>query len=122
MVLTPPDCRPGLQSPGAASFRETEETMAYLYLCKMDPNVTGEARFIGIIGAIVETRNWLTGNVGYQFVPHVSAHKRSRKIWDSAIDSIPSWTDRHGYLQLLDANELKTAQERARKYSLTIFD
>lgn len=85
--------------------------MAYsLYLCKMDPNVPGDARFVAIVGAIVEAHDWKSGKTGYQFIPHVSSHRRSRKVWDNAIDSIPSWTERHGFLRLLDAAELKAVQ------------
>ncbi|RWN51355.1 MAG: hypothetical protein EOS04_24065 [Mesorhizobium sp.] len=88
-----------------------------LYLCKMDPNVPGDAKFLAIVGAIVEVRNWSGGDApdsGYQFIPHVSAHKRSRKVWSSANACIPKWTEQHGFCQLLDDTELRMAQRMDR--------
>ena len=74
--------------------------MAYLHLCKMDPDVRGPAKFIGVVGSIVEVDG------GYQFSPNTSGHARSRKTWSSALDCIPAWTDRLGFLQLLTPGEL----------------
>jgi hypothetical protein len=84
-----------------------------LYLCKMDPTGSGEPRFVLVVGRIVEVRTPARG-AGYRFIPHTAGRKTSRKIWPSANACIPKWTDKLGFLQLLDAMELEVAQRRAR--------
>lgn len=79
-----------------------------LYLCKLDPNVKGEPKFIGVIGRIVETSavGATTRIDGYRFLPNCTTHKASRKIWPSANACIPKWTERCGFLRLLEHHEL----------------
>lgn len=88
--------------------QQSEGLAETLYLCKMNPNVSGEPKFVAVIGRIVETRARGTGDilVGYKFLPNNSAHKASRKIWDSANASIPRWTEKLGFLRLLVKSEL----------------
>lgn len=87
--------------------------MADLYLCKMDPNVPGDAKFIAIIGSIKPVHEWNTGRDGYQFFPHTVGHKRSRKIWNTVNECIPGWANAVGFCQLLTPRELQSAQTKA---------
>lgn len=79
------------------------DTNYTLYLCKMDlqkRNAKGEPSFVAVIGRAVYA------NGGYRFLPNTSAHKPSRKLHNSIVDCIPAWTERYGFLQLLDQREL----------------
>lgn len=93
-----------------------------LYLCKMDPNTSGEPRFIAMLGHVIRVNEYGGEQVNsndstprdfYQFVPHVSGRTRSRKVWSSVTDCLPAWTERHGFLSLLDTDDLKRAQSNA---------
>jgi hypothetical protein len=81
-----------------------------LHLCKMTPSLSGEAKFVARIGAVVEVMDWEKGTPGYRFIPNVSGKKTSRKIWPTALASIPRWTDNVGYCQLLTDEEYRKRQ------------
>lgn len=73
-----------------------------LYLCKLDPNVSGEPKFLAIVGRIIEERS------GYRFLPNCCTHKASRKVWPTANSCIPQWTENCGFTRLLEKQELPT--------------
>ena len=75
--------------------------MTTLYLCKLDPNVAGEPKFIAVLGRIVEVPG------GYRFLSNVSAHQSSRKVWPTANSCIPKWTEKCGFTALLERHEFQ---------------
>lgn len=81
-----------------------------LYLCKMNPDVAGDAKFLAVVGRIVGDDDH-----GYRFLPNTSAHKASRKRHQSANACIPKWTANCGFLQLLDQKELDVATKTGHK-------
>lgn len=76
-----------------------------LYLAKLDPENGG--RFVAVVGRIVEYDG------GYRFLSNVSGHKSSRKVWPSANSCIPRWTEKLGFLTLLDKEDFDAARGKA---------
>lgn len=79
---------------------------ATIYLCKLNPekrDAKGEPAYVATIGRVIRADGV------YRFLPNTSTRKPSRKAHDTLLKCIPAWTERCGFLRLLEAHELPGA-------------
>jgi len=97
-----------------SSQLDTSDGDYTLYLVQRDitaKDKKGRPRFVGLIGCIKASR------AGYEFIPHTTSRKPSRKLHPTCEKAIPAWAqkaaERRGYPDLLTHTEFVAAQKAA---------